>query len=133
MNTNDFDLDSFQSDMESGLYDLGNGDREISPVSAKKLYLEGLQGVAKVLSIESFSLDEAADWYDNAPCRPTLLDVRQQWELFNPDIEGDPFNILTFWEGKRQAEWDSRLDQSPVSPKSPDYAFGYSLLMGNIK
>jgi hypothetical protein len=121
MNANDFDfnLDDFQSDMEAGLYDLGDGSKEISPASSKKLYLNGLQEIVKVLNIDGFSVDEAADWYDNAPTRPTLLEIRQQWELFNPDVEGDPFNILTFWENKRQAEWDARLPQNrtPVFPK----------------
>lgn len=64
---------------------------------------------------------------------PEVSDVQKQWELFNPEEEGDPFGILDYWERKKQAESDARFNQSPMLPKSPDYAFGYSLLMGNIK
>lgn len=99
-------------------------------------YLDQLEAIATNLGLKSFSREESAEWAEEClkgGGLPSIESIESQWSNFNPDLEGDPFNILTFWENQRQAGWDSSMEKSIMFPKSPDYAFGYFLLMGNIK
>lgn len=78
------------------------------------VYLRGLEIIARDLSIKSFRKKEAREWLVSGLHGkiPTLEAVKAQWSSFNPEEEGDPFGILTFWADQKQGEWDRRQPEA---------------------